>query len=98
MALTFSRNKRSVHGDQKVWMGKVTFDSSYPTGGEAITPSDFNMSSDVDVVLVASNTGAEVVAWDDANDKLLVYTADGTEATNSSDQSSVEATVIAFGR
>jgi len=36
MALTITIFKKTVFGDQRCVMGEVAFDSSYPTGGEAL--------------------------------------------------------------
>lgn len=36
MALTITITKKTVFGDQRCVMGEVAFDSSYPTGGEAL--------------------------------------------------------------
>ena len=46
MALTFAKlapNPDHVSGNVKVRYRKVTFDSSYPTGGEAVTAADFGL-------------------------------------------------------
>ena len=40
MAFTLSNGKRTVFGDQVVWEGTVTPDTSYPTGGENFTTTD----------------------------------------------------------
>ena len=89
---------------QRVVACTATFDSSYPTGGETITPADIvpaeGALSEVDFVTVASSrpAGTEVVLWDRANAKLLIFTADGTQATNASDQSAVFAELLVYGR
>jgi len=98
MALTFTEAHKGVQGAVRVWEGTVTFDSSYPTGGEAVAAADFGFNTEILTVLPVSDTGAEVTAWDSANSKVLVYTADGTQASNASDQSAVTATVRATGR
>ena len=98
MALTLTEGHRGVVGARRVWRGKVTFDSSYPTGGEAIAIGDFGFNLDIETVQIIANAGSETVQWDQANSKIMVHTADGTEATNASDQSAVTATVVAYGR
>lgn len=40
MALTITIFKKTVFGDQRCVMGEVAFDSSYPTGGEALDLAD----------------------------------------------------------
>ena len=98
MALTFTEDHRGVVGAQRTWRGKVTFDASYPTGGEAITAANFGFTQEVTTVQVIANRGTETAQWDKANAKLMVHTADGTEATNGSDQAAVTVTVVAYGK
>lgn len=97
MALTFTSSHNGVVGARRVWRGKVTFDSSYPTGGEAIAAANFGFNLSINHVTVTANRGSETAQWDGTNSKLLVHTADGVEATNASDQSAVTVTVEAFG-
>jgi hypothetical protein len=44
MGLTISITDKLVFGNKKVRLGTVTFDSSYPTGGEAYTAGLFGLS------------------------------------------------------
>lgn len=89
---------------QRVVACTATFDASYPTGGELVTAADIVSAdgalTEVDFVVVASSraAGTEVVLWDRANAKLLVFTADGTQAGSASDQSAVTAELLIFGR
>lgn len=72
MALSFAESSRSVWGDKREVVTVVTFDSSYPTGGEAITPSQFGL---VAIEYVDANPLVSVdndVYWDQANSKLFV--------------------------
>ncbi len=43
MALTVSRVTRSTFGNKRIVIADVTFDSSYPTGGESLTASDVGL-------------------------------------------------------
>lgn len=104
MALTVVRDedpltkgRRHNWGDLISVHGTITFDSSYPTGGEAVLPSDFGLSSVLFDLLVFP-TGAEVPVFDKTNKKVLLYTADGTQATNASNQSAVSIRYVALGR
>lgn len=67
----------------------VLFDSSYPTGGESIS----TIFDDFKEVLAVFTTGpgTRLASTDYTADaeKLLLYTAVGTEASNGSDQSSI---------
>lgn len=81
-------------GDHFEIRGTLDFDSSYPTGGEAIAASDFG-GYYVLLDLWVEATGAEVPKYDPDNEKVLLYTADGTEAVNASDQSAVSVRFLA---
>lgn len=109
MALTISRHPtpeqfiRFGRGNVVAFACKVTFDNSYPTGGEAIAASDFGLST---IAFVAVNAQSGVVTkfvrWDSANSKLLIYIEDGTsgisaEAANASDQSAVTVDLLVIG-
>lgn len=86
-------------GDRKVWFGTITFDSSYPTGGELLVPADFGFDVQVDAVIsLGSQLGNRYVAWDPSTDKLRLYTALGTEAGNTTDQSTIVVAVMVIGR
>lgn len=43
MALTFSLDPLQIEGKRRVVTGTVTFDSSYPTGGETFTARDLGL-------------------------------------------------------
>lgn len=58
----------------------VTFDSSYPTGGEALTAADFGLSSIV--WAHASNASGYVFSYDYTNSKLLAYRGDNDNAAD----------------
>ena len=93
MALSVTETTKTVFGDKRVVFAQVTFDSSYPTGGEAVAASDFpSISTAIEEVAVLSSSpaGTEVVVYDRANAKLLVFTADGTEQGNGTDASGVD--------
>lgn len=73
----------------------ITMDSSYPTGGEAITAADCGLSSITGVTFEGAKGGA-VPDWDQANLKVLVYWVDTTvdgalmaEVTATTDLSSI---------
>ena len=97
MALTITSRAVLNDKDTRVVAATIAFDSSYPTGGEAIAASDLGLDSSIDAVFVTTG-GADVVVWSRSTGKLLIYTADGTEATNASDQSAVTRDVLVIGR
>jgi hypothetical protein len=81
----------------------VTFDSSYPTGGEAISVTDFPSLASIDQVIVGSNDEAGVSCrWDKANSKLKLFDEDnasGIEAefANAGDASANVVTILVVG-
>lgn len=107
MALTFSTVKRNVVGSQREWIGDVTFDSSYPTGGEAFAPSDIDPAAGANATFHHVNcemndaTLADVrlVHYDHANKKLFMVTTlsvgANAEAANASNQAAVVVRVCA---
>lgn len=103
MALTISIIKRNVVGAQKEVIADVTFDSSYPTGGESFTPEDVDQKAGsaatfhyvgcgMNDATIADN---RLVDYDYTNEKLVLKTAGATESANASDQSAVKIRVLA---
>jgi hypothetical protein len=75
--VTLSNEPRNFGGGMLFVTGTITFDASYPTGGEAVTANQFKGTSFVSVVLGASTTGI-VPAWDSTNKKVLAFWVDTT--------------------
>lgn len=106
MALTITKTTdpvtagpMAVMGDRRVCWGTITFDSSYPTGGEAVAAADFGFDQQLDHVMIDPPTGGNrIVTYDRANKKLMLFTAVGTEAANASDQSSIVVPFLAIGK
>jgi len=95
VALTITDVQRTVKGNKRELTATVLFDSSYPTGGEAVAASDFGLSS-VDTLFVYPHA-SRIGVYDHTNQKILLYTALGTEATNASDQSTITVYVRVSG-
>lgn len=81
----------------------VTFDSSYPTGGEEIAASDLDASATTINSIIINQPVAvnRQIRWDEANSKLEVYAEDGTsgvhaELANASDTSTLTCQILAF--
>lgn len=94
MGLTVSNLNPGVAGNKRRNTLDITFDSSYPTGGESLTPAALGLVS-VDIVL-ATGTGGYVFKYDKANQKLLAYTG-GSQVSDTTDLSSVTTRVEAVG-
>lgn len=69
-AITFGPE---VPGSRKESYGTITFDSSYPTGGEAFVPAEFGLDR-LDWLQIAGATGY-VAVWDGSTSapKVLLY-------------------------
>lgn len=76
MAISHSILDSFVAGNKRVVYTETTFDSSYPTGGEAIAASDFGLTT-ISSVIVLGGTGVAAAArffqWDRANSKIVAY-------------------------
>jgi len=106
MALTFSRDTPRGGmpvGNMKLVIGRVTFDASYPTGGEAYTPSLFGLQKIIRLVPFPAN--GYVPEDDKANQKIKMYYADYDavadaaliEVANATNLSAVTITVMVWG-
>jgi hypothetical protein len=105
MAVSVAKNRTDTVGRySKYTTGTITFDSSYPTGGEALLPTDVGLSSKVEFISV-SPAGGYIFEYDYSNEKVKAFnpTSDVTaptvakEVANSSNLSTVTARYIAFG-
>ena len=105
MALSVSVNRTDTVGRYtKYKTGTITFDSSYPTNGEALSASAVGLSSKIEFIQVSSAAGL-VFEYDYSAGKLKAIwpTTDATppgpgeEVADTTDLSSVVANFIAFG-
>lgn len=66
---------RGGAGVMSMAMARVLFDSSYPTGGESLTPADLGLTTIEHLVAVADTATAAGYGfmYDDANEKLLAF-------------------------
>lgn len=101
MALTFTTVSSNVVGAQRLNVINVTFDASYPTGGEVITPANMGMRARIDTVIGGASpygAGAYVIQYDASGPYLkAISVADGAEAGDTTDLSAMTVNVIAIG-
>lgn len=71
MALTFTEKKRAKLGNAYAVSADITFDSSYPTGGEALAASAFGLNN-IDIMLCETASGY-MFQYDYANAKLKAF-------------------------
>lgn len=103
MALTVA-NKNPNAGDERIGFRRthfalVTFDSSYPTGGEAFDPVQFGVTDGPTHVIATPRkldcaAGILTVQYDYTNKKLVVVCPNGAEVADTTDLSSFTADVV----
>jgi len=71
MSITATNSVETVFGDKRVKMGTLAWDSSYPTGGEAITAATFGLKT-IDFLLALPSAGY-VFEWDSTNSKIKAF-------------------------
>lgn len=96
-------------GQMKADFCVIAFDSSYPTGGEPVTPGLFGMSKVVAIepigpamAIAGAGTSAYVVGYDPVNKKLQAFGGAasgvaGAEVANATDLSASAVTAIVYG-
>ena len=81
MSLTFTKTKEGVAGDLRYWAGTILLDSSYPTGGYAITATNFLFGSTTYLLNVGESSGV-VPEWDRTNSKIKMFYPTGGSAAS----------------
>lgn len=103
MAVTYTELDRSGQvGRLRVWVGTITFDSSYVTGGEPIDAAQFGMSNIVALIVGSADEAGISARWDQANSKLILMDEDNTSGieaqfASTGDASAVVVTVLVLG-
>lgn len=103
MALSVTINDRDVWGSHQVRFATVTFDSSYPTGGEIPTAADFQLAEIKNLVVHSADDATYRPVYVPSTGAIKLYVEDGTsgieaEAANASDQSAVNVEVVVIGK
>ncbi len=90
-----------VWGRNRVAVQTITFDDSYPTGGESLTPAMVGLSQfSIVLVSVAAGTGSSghVVQFNYATNKLMVFIEEAVAAGGAlvevGDEEDLEALVV----
>jgi len=82
MAATFTpfdtKKPKISLGNMWAVAGNVTFDATYPAGGEVVSPGIFAGLKRVVFLISDPSPQGYVVIWDRANSKLQLRTAHGT--------------------
>ena len=91
-----------VPGNNKYVIKTCTFDSSYATGGEALTATTLGLES-LHFIALSMEKSGYVAQYDYSDEKVVLYEAgaDGAildEVANTTDVSAVAVRILAFGR
>ena len=91
-----------VSGNIKDVIKDITFDDSYPTGGEGLSATQLGLE-EVYIVLISQKSDGYGVQYDYSNEKLEIYEAgaDGAaldELGNTADASGIAIRLIAYGK
>ena len=108
MALTITTSsngaefERGVPGDMQYRVFEITFDSSYPTGGEPMAAADVGFSK-IEFIAFSGGDGGYVFDYDFANSKVIVYRSAGSAAAlgqvpNTTNLSAITTRAMAWGR
>jgi hypothetical protein len=86
-----------VEGIKRRVFADITFDASYPTGGETLDPASFGLSVIEEVIPV--DQSEQVVRYDHASGKLVAYGDIGAaEVADLTDLSTISVRVEVVGR
>lgn len=97
MALSIDVIKRVHLPAGKGVVADITFDNSYPTGGESLAAADVGLSSIEYVKAEQKGVASRICEYDYANSKLMLFTALSTQAANASDQSTIVVRALVVG-
>ena len=101
MAISWTIQDQFVIGDRQMVLATGTFDASYPSAGEPIAASDFNLSALHFVAPNAPSIDDEAlvnIRWNRSGGTLLATVENGTAEGNATDLSSTVVEVMIIGR
>lgn len=96
MAVTVTIVKRGKLNNSNHVIADITMDSSYATGGEAVTPALFGLGK-IHTVQVPAVVGSRLAEYDNANSKIKMYSAVGTEVVAATNLSAVSFRAVVIG-
>lgn len=101
MAASVTSIDKTVVGNKRQSVAEVTFDSSYPTGGESVTAAQLGLSK-VDyalcnIIAVGGTVDVAEAFYDKANSKIKVFDQTPAEVANTADLSTLSVRIVAWG-
>ncbi len=101
MAISAAKVHTGIPGSLRQTVTDVTFDSSYPTGGEPVAASDLGLTNVLfafcNVKTIGGTVNVANAIYDEVNDKIKIYDETPAEAANTADLSTLVIRVLAFG-
>ena len=102
MAVTVTELASINHHTGKMVVANLLFDSSYPTGGEAITAADFGMQAITHAVALNTDDILYRAVVVNGTNLVKLYEEDATsgkeaEESSTGDASAINATLLVFG-
>lgn len=94
MGLSIKSIKKLKGGNFYQQVSEITFDNSYPTGGESLTPRELGLNV-IDFMEIES-TGGYMFQYDHANQKIKVFTP-AAEVANATDLHTLVTRIKATG-
>lgn len=104
MAVTVTMDARAYDNinTHRVVFGTLTFDNSYPTGGEPLVGGDLKNLGEIEKILFEPlSNGTPIIKhlkYDYVNKKVLVFDVAGTQTADLTDLSGYSAGFVAFGK
>lgn len=89
MSLTITNIEHSALANRRVIFCDVAFDSSYPTGGEALAPATIGLQK-IDMMMVPGKSGYSF-EYDYTNSKLKAFTPTAAQAAVTADKITITA-------
>jgi len=91
-----------VPGNNKYVIKRIQFDSSYASGGEALTATTLGLES-LHIMICESEDSGYVAQYDYSGEKLAIYEAGADaaaldEVASTTDLSALYVRILAFGR
>lgn len=100
MAVSVAINDRDVWGSHQVRWATVTFDDSYPTGGEAVTAADFELVEIKNMIVAQPDVGDTLAGayFVESTSKIIAVEQTGAEVANTHDIDGRTVTVQVIGK
>jgi len=90
--------RNHVIGNRREVVTDFTCDTSYPTGGYALTAATLGVDLSLDFVQVSGSPGGYSFEYDYSAKKLKIWASQGTEVSNATDLHTLTGRLVAHGK